>query len=250
MILPKAQATRVRRALSSTHTLEAYEATDGNLRVRAHAADAIIVDPVVVALGHTRFPRWVTEARNKVIAYPSATKESIRAALEAVRVGIPAVVLQGYDDSDRELNRQVVAARSRSLAKGAVAAVSKNLTRLPHRLCEALTRVIESPAEYATAEDVCRDSGTPRRSCDRWMREVGLCPVAHLIRGSRALHAVPLLRAAEVSRDTVAVSIGVGSARQVGALARAVFGVPPAGLKQLRDDELVKRFKEFVVVSR
>lgn len=249
-MLHTAQYARLELALGTTYRIERHDPGSPEIASKCACADVIVADPLVLTDSEGLQPTWIGELRDKMVLYSHPTPEAMRATITLVNRGVANVLLAGYDDSGPGLRRIIEAARARSLAHRAVQLLTPELARLPLALAEVLRKALFQPVTHASVDAVCREAGTARRSCNRWIRQAGLHSLHRFLRAARALHIVSYLRGDKFTLPDVAARVGLGSGHQVTTLCREVFGVSASKLRALPDVAVLERYGRYVCEVR
>lgn len=178
-----------------------------------------------------------------VVIYTTLTPAALKGVVGMARQGVSQLILYRFDDDPGRFLELLEQLTGNALRETTLARLAPQLAALPSRLAWAVATLFAEPQRIATADDLARLAGVPRRTVYRVVEGAGLGTPSRLVKGAKLLQAYAFLRDAGYSLEDVARKCGFSSRQLFARHVRELSGMQP---RELRRRVAPERFVEML----
>ena len=234
-----------RRVARPDHAIStATDWRDVTVQIRRRVLDTIVLDPMadgtmrtdeIVSIGR-RFPA------QSIVLYLVLSPPGLQSVVELARQGVSQVVLHRFDDDLQSFRALLGLQRGSGLADRLLEELKDNLDVLATPLSMAVRELIQRPHRFASAQDLAREAGVPRRSMYRDMEAAGFSSPRNLVGASRLLRAFLHLKEPGYSVADVSEKLAYSAPRALLRQSQELTGLMPSELRDaVSDEEFLER---------
>jgi hypothetical protein len=239
-VLPRALLTHVRIATDDQFDVVAMSARQVLDRPVVEPNTIGVIDPVCFEDRSTLARDLIGQfGASSMIVYTSISPEALKGLLELTHAGVRHAALAGVNDSARDLRLLLQSVSGDLLVERLSAMVAQRLAALPSALARTIVDMLFRPGAYRTAAGVCMTAGIARRSCDRWVQDLGLGSLGTLLRAARVARATGLARNPHIKLSSIAANVGASSARTLSRDAHRFLNVSLQSAARQSDEQIL-----------
>ena len=243
--LPHPLLSHLRVVLGQDHHLapvDGWEELEEEIRNRQ--ADVAVIDPT--APGKLRVPETVLLRQRypsvQVVVYTFLTPTAMRMVVELAKHGLEHIVLHRFDDDPRRFGELLMQLPGHAMGEMLLERLRGRLEQMPAKVAGAVVRMIRSPRQYSTVDDLAAGAGITRRQLYRVLEAAGFCSPRLLVQSARAVRAFAYLRDPGRMLEDVSAKMGYSEPRVLNRLMQELVGVKTLEARgALRAEEFVER---------